>query len=121
MEMTRSLRPFKILLPLVALLIASLAITILLVAPTLKAVTLPAPGEATDAQALEVWEQLSAAIQRDDHDGAVCLAEWLDKRQETKGQTLTVPYSRIVELWCQMPGHGYEFCEEAAVDNDPTP
>lgn len=104
-----------------AMLVIATIVVVLFAISTLEAVTLPAPGTATDAQALEVWEQLSAAIQRGDHDRAVRLAEWLDGRQEAKGQALTVPYSRIVELWCQTSGHGYGFCEETAVDNDATP
>lgn len=80
--------------------------------PTLKAVALPTPGEATEAQATEVGEQLSAAVERKDYDEAVRLSKWLDERLEAQGKALAVPYSRIVELWCEMAGYGYEFCEE---------
>ena len=103
-------------LALAALVVVAAALGLLLFLGSVDddGISLPVPGEATEATAEKIWEQLSAAIQHDDNKEAKRLATWLDERLKTQGRDLTLPYSRIVQLWCKMGGHGYDFCEEEA-------
>lgn len=112
METTRSLRPFKFLLPFVALMVASVALWLLFTAPTLEAVTLPTPGEATKAQVAKAWEQLSAAIECYDYDEALRLSKWLDERLMIEGKAASTTNTDIIRAWCDLGGHKWNFCEE---------
>ena len=109
--MTRSFRSPS---PLVLLALATVAVALFVVA-TLGDIALPAPGEASKEQAEEIYEQLIAAIRDGERKQANRLARWLDDRLAAQGQTTPLSHSRIVELWCEMGGYQYTFCEE--VDN----
>lgn len=104
-----------------ALVVVAAALGLVLLAPALDNVSLPAPREATEADVAQAWEGLVDAIDRRDEAEAVRLAEWLDARLAAGGKASPTTDGDVVRAWCDLGEHQWDFCEEATIDDDETP
>lgn len=113
MELGRT-RTFRTGLALVALVVATAALGLALLASEPKIPEIPAPApriqRATEQEMERAWENLVDAIQREDQVEALRIAEWLDEQRGFEAHVIII--TKIVQDWCALNGQESDFCKE---------
>lgn len=102
-------------LVLIAMLVVAIAIGWLFLAPALETISISIPAaevRATEQEMEEAWQNLVDAIQREDQQEALRLAEWLDEQQSSESSTAPTANLEIVKTWCALRGEVEGICKE---------